>query len=443
MRDQVAGGQLTKTAAALPHAQWRVEIRDPERAIEAFRNDRGAALEAIAAAVQRAAADALNKLLDAEMEFFLRKKAQANNCRDGHTMRHYWVKGVGRLRLRIPRDRDGAFSSAVIPEQESLDPRSREDLVRLHLAGLPSETVASVAKVVLGVEVSRQTVERCGEQLVTSAAAWLQRTLAEPLWGVYVAEMGINPRLDGTGGERRLYVVGVDGSNHLCVVSVEDGHRDSVRDWRAVFGKLKRRGLRADALRIGVLAGPPELRRAFCSEFPEAEVAACWRYTLRATRSQVPPGLHPTYDKLTKKMMYAASKGATYDAFSGLRLALEQEAPQAVAELDEKLEALVAHYAFDRAVWAALKTTNATHYLHVELAQAAARAGEDCDPKVSVALAAARVNAVWKRQRINSRSVTKPLSLRRTVTTETATEEGMEALLSAQRASVGPRRRPA
>jgi transposase-like protein len=41
------------------------------------------------------------------------------------------VRNDSRLELRVPRDRDGAFSSAIVPAHERMEPRPLQDLARI------------------------------------------------------------------------------------------------------------------------------------------------------------------------------------------------------------------------------------------------------------------------------------------------------------------------
>jgi transposase-like protein len=116
----------------------KVEIKIPEltRALEIFKTNRIQALEVLAVEVKGSVARTLNQLLNAEMTLFLGRADQQENKRNGYEDRDYALKGIGSLRLRVPVDRKRKFTSAVVPSGEQIDPRLKEDLAVLHLAGI-------------------------------------------------------------------------------------------------------------------------------------------------------------------------------------------------------------------------------------------------------------------------------------------------------------------
>ncbi len=86
--------------------------------------------------VRLTAVDTLNHLLNLEMSLFLGEADQADNKRNGSRDRDYTIKGIGTVRLNVPKDRKSRFQSAIVKKSERIDPRIKEDLAFLHLAGI-------------------------------------------------------------------------------------------------------------------------------------------------------------------------------------------------------------------------------------------------------------------------------------------------------------------
>src|SRR5471030_280307 len=127
----------------------QVSVPEAVKAVSEFKQNRIKALEAIAAEVKAAVSSAFNGLLHAEMSLFLGQPEQADNKRNGYKEREYALKHVGAIHLRMPQDRLGRFESNVVPAQEQIDPRLKEDMAVLHLAGLSKRTLAMVSKRIL------------------------------------------------------------------------------------------------------------------------------------------------------------------------------------------------------------------------------------------------------------------------------------------------------
>ena len=85
------------------------------RAIHAFKESRKKALELFAEEIRAAVSGGFNELMNAEIDVFLGDPLQGDNKRNGYQPeRDYILKGVGCIRIWIPKGRKGRFESVVI-----------------------------------------------------------------------------------------------------------------------------------------------------------------------------------------------------------------------------------------------------------------------------------------------------------------------------------------
>lgn len=284
----------------------KLEVSLPEatQALEEFRKNRIKALDAVASEVKTAVSHAFNQLLNSEMSFFLGKPDQAGNKRNGYEEREYALKGVGCIRIRMPVDRKREFKSAVVPPREQVDPRLKEDMAVLHLAGLSTRTMAMVSKRILGVEVSTDTVSQSLGAIEEKALNFLTRPLEKHYWGLFID--GTNFRIQRRGTtdkEPSLVVLGIDDQNCMSILAVEPGTKDNADSWDAVFAELRSRGLDMGGVRIGIMDGLPGLESRFRSAFPNAVTARCWVHALRNACAKTPARLREVFKKLAHKVM--------------------------------------------------------------------------------------------------------------------------------------------
>ena len=139
----------------------KLEIHIPElvKVIEAFTANRIKALEAFTQELRGSVSRTIDQILNAEIELFLGRPDQGDNKRNGyHPEREYAFKGIGCVKIRLPKDRKGRFDSQVIPSYERSDPRLKADMAVLHLAGLSTRMLAMISKRLLGIEVAKDTV---------------------------------------------------------------------------------------------------------------------------------------------------------------------------------------------------------------------------------------------------------------------------------------------
>jgi len=340
----------------------KIEVSLPEavRAIEEFRRNRIRALETIGHEVTSAVSSAVNHLLQTEMTLFLGRPDQSDNKRNGFHEREYALKGVGCLRVRMPVDRKRRFESVVVPEREQIDPRLKQDMAVMHLAGLSTRTLAMVSKRILGVEVSSSTVSASLSTVEEKALSFLTRDLSgKKYWALFVDGTNFRiQRLGSTQKEPSLVVLGLDERNCFSILAVEPGTKDNVDTWRAVFSELRRRGMDMSAVRVGVMDGLPGLENLFRETFPNSQTARCWVHALRNVLAKTPVRLRATFKKFCDPIMYASSENAARVAFDELRRAMGQEAERAVGCLEKDLDSLLTHYRFEKRIWRALRTTN-------------------------------------------------------------------------------------
>jgi putative transposase len=339
----------------------KIEVSLPEavQAIEEFRHSRVRAFEAISTELKSAVSGAINTLLHTEMTLFLGKADQSGNKRNGYKERDYALKGVGCVRLRMPQDRKSEFESVIVPHHEQIDPRLKEDMAVLHLAGLSTRTMAMVSKRVLGVEVSTNTVSESLGTIEGKALQFLTRPLEKRYWGLYIDGTNFRIQRRGTTAkEPSLVVLGIDERNCMSILAVEPGTKDNTDAWTAVFAELRSRGLDMGAVRIGVMDGLPGLEKLFLATFPNAVTARCWVHALKNACAKAPARLREVFNKLAHGIMYASSENAARVAFGELKAAMGADAERAVHCLEKDLDSLLVHYRFDKTLWRGLKTTN-------------------------------------------------------------------------------------
>lgn len=385
----------------------KVEIKIPElvKAVETFKQNRLEALEHLSQEIKDSVSHIVNQLLQAEMDLFLGQPDQIGNKRNGYQEREYALKGVGCVRVRMPVDRKRSFSSQVIPHREQIDPRLREDLAVLHLAGLSNRVLAMISKRVLGVEVSTDTVTKSLDVIEDRATGWLERELSSKYWALFID--GTNFRIQRRGStekEPTLVVLGIDEMNRMSILAMQPGFKDKAECWSEVFKDLIKRGLDAHAVKIGIMDGLPGLETAFIESFPQAVTGRCWVHSLRNALAKTPERLRDAFKSLAHRVMYASSEEVARQAFETLRETMGSDADRAVRTLEKDLDSLLTHYQFDKRFWRVLRTTNPIERINKELKRRTKSMETIGEKTLTVLLAfvAMRLEYHWQRFTVDS-----------------------------------------
>ncbi len=215
----------------------------------------------------------LSGLMETELTRFLGRAPypraeQDSNHRNGSYRRSFTMKGIGKVRVRVPRDRQGQFSTQVIPRCQRYEKALQEDLCLVFLSGVSTRTLSLISEKLIGRRVSPEEVSKASEKLVEAVEAWRQRDLSrEPIKYMYI---------DGTLFRMRvakevnkvpvLVAIGVTASGHRTVLGLQSGDKESAVSWREFFKDLKGRGLDASQVILGSMDGLPGLEKVFSEE---------------------------------------------------------------------------------------------------------------------------------------------------------------------------------
>lgn len=385
----------------------KLEISVPEfaKAIESFKQNRLKALEVMTDEIKASVSKAFNQLLNTEMTLFLGEPDQVDNKRNGYQSKEYVVKGIGSLLLKVPVDRKRQFDSAIIPKRERLDPRLKQDMAALHLAGLSTRTLAMMSKRILGVDISHQTVSQSLPMLSEHAKSWLRRPIEGDWWALLIDGTNFKvTRRGSTEKEPMLVVLGIDNHNRRSILAIEPGYRDSADSWRSVFRGLKERGLDPFKVQVGIMDGLPGLEKVFSEEFPKSVTSRCWFHAMQNFLAKAPNRLKDSMQTLAKAVMYADSEASARAAFATLEQTVGPDGERAVSCLRKDLDSLVSHYRFPEKVWHALKTTNAVERIHKEFKRRS-RSMEgmgEMTLTTLVAFTALRLEMGWRRRSVDT-----------------------------------------
>ena len=390
----------------MPIVKLEVDLSEIRLLLLQLKQDRRKGLLQLSKELRAQVSETLNRLMDAEFTIFLGNSDQASNKKNGYKERTYALKGIGAIQVRIPRDRNGAFSSAVVPAYERLDPRLREDIALLQLAGLSNRTLGMISRRLLGVEVGKDLVNDSLGLIQESAVKWLTRPLENhKYWALFVD--GTNFRIrrrDGVEKEPLLIVLGVDETNRRSIIAAEPGCRESKEAWREVFRSMKHRGFDTSSVRLGIMDGLPGLEEVFREEFPRSVTQRCWVHAKRNAMQKAPKRLQEAFSRLLATVMYAESENDARSAFQALKDAMDKDCNRAIQIIEKDLDSLVMHYRFPSKVWHIIKTTNAIERVNKELKRRS-KSMETVSEKSQmplVAFTALRLEMGWRQHGIDA-----------------------------------------
>jgi len=290
------------------------------------------------------------------------------NHRNGTYLRHFTMKGIGEVEVKVPRDRNGEFTTQIIPRGKQYEDELRQDLSMMFLSGVSTRTLAMISERLIGRKVSPAEVSNANKELIDAVEEWRNRDLSqESIKYLFVDGTLFSMRVNGTVENVPVLVaIGVTEAGHRLVPGLQSGDKESASSWREFFKDLKRRGLDGRNVTLGIMDGLAGLEKVFEEEFSKAKVQRCQVHLARNVLAKVPAKLKQPVSDDMRSIFYASSKKKAMELFEDFKKRWEKEIPSAVKCLSKSIDAALTFMSFPEEEWISLRTTNTIERLNKE-----------------------------------------------------------------------------
>lgn len=316
----------------------------------------------------------LSHLMDSELTFFLGRERYARgnkgdvNYRNGGYTRQFTLKGIGEVRVRVPRDRNGRFETSVLPRSKQYEDQIREDLGLLFLTGVSTRTLSLISNRLVGRSLSHEEVSEANRALTEGVEKWRNRDLSGE--GIkYLFLDGVNFDMRIGGGIEKVAVlvaIGVTEAGQKLVLGLQSGDKESASSWREFIKDLKRRGLDGSQVRLGIMDGLAGLEKVFQEEFPRAKTQRCQVHVAKNVLTKVTQTHKKRVADDLRSIFYASSKEKALEFYNKFRNDWQKEFPSAVKSLENSIDSCLTFFSFPEEEWISLRTTNIIERLNKE-----------------------------------------------------------------------------
>lgn len=213
---------------------------------------------------------------------------------------------------------------------------------------------------------SKSAVSRVVGTLKAELEAWRIRSLAGlDVFGLYLDAIAL--RVRSAGEVTSVPVLGVvailaDGQKQLVALELCGG--ESFDAWKGCLDDLVARGLGAPV--VCVIDGHAGLRKAVELVWPRTRVQRCAVHKLRNLERKAPKHALAELRADFHRIVYAESLGAARNAFAAFERKWRARCPGVVRSLQEGGDELLTFFAFPKAQWKTLRTTNVIERLREE-----------------------------------------------------------------------------
>jgi len=353
--------------------ELKVSVAEAIALIKEVGNVPARILEYIGMNIQKEVGAFLSNLMDRELTDHVgrdkyERKEGTSDYRNGAYSRTFCIKGIGDVKVRVPRDRDGDFHTQVLPRTAQYDERIAEDMAAMYLTGISTRTLSLLSRRLIGRSLSPTEVSNASTELKQAVETWRRRDLSRETI-VYLFLDGVNFRMRITDGIRLvpvLVAIGVREDGTKLVLSLQGGDKESAATWREFFKDLKTRGIDGSKVRLGIMDGLTGLEKVFQEEFPHAKIQRCQVHVARNVLAKVPVALKREVADDLRSIFYASSRKKADEFALAFRERWEKDLPSAVKSLSNSLNACLTFFSFPEEEWISLRTTNAIERLNKE-----------------------------------------------------------------------------
>ena len=327
--------------------------------------------------LRRRVLEAVHTVLEEELSEALgtgryERSDERRGYRNGHETRRITTP-MGTQELEVPRGRiveeDGRtreFRSEVVPRYQRRTQEVDEAILGAYLAGANTRRIRKALEPLLGLEhLSKSAVSRVAARLKTQFAEWSARDLSTERCAVlFLDGMHLKVRM-----ARRvvsvpvLVALGVTEDGTKRVMALDLAVSEAGEHWSRLVADLTQRGLPSPALVVA--DGHRGLAKAI-EAWPQAQVQRCavhkWANLEKCCPAHARRELKRDYDQI----VYAKSGLAAREAYDAFVKKWTKLCPPVVGSLEEAGEKLLTFYAFPKAMWKSLRTSNAIENLNRE-----------------------------------------------------------------------------
>ena len=313
----------------------------------------------------------INQVLQGQMtEQLAVERYERNDERRGYrngTYPHQLTTRVGKLTLRVPRMRDGKFSTDLFARYQRSEQALVLALMEMVVNGVSTRKVKHITEELCGTEFSKSTISDLCKRLDPIVMAWNDRPLSDTKYPfVLVDAMYLKVREQGRVRSRGVLIgVGVNADGQREVLGMMTGDTENEETWSRFFQWLKSRGLRGTDLVVSDDHGG--LVKAVRQHFQGATWQRCQAHFLRNILDVTPKAMKADMGDCVKAIFYANDMKAA-------RLLLEQTlekygdtAAKAMETLENGFEDALAVTALPEKYRRRLRTTNCVERLNEEV----------------------------------------------------------------------------
>lgn len=322
-------------------------------------------------AVARLIEQVLNQVLQAQVTEQLKaapyeRTEERQGYRNG-TLPHTLTTRVGTLTLRVPRLRNGQFSTDLFMRYQRSEQALVLALMEMVVNGVSTRKVAKITEELCGTEFSKSTVSDLCTRLDPIVHAWNNRNLREHTYPFLIVDaMVLKIREEGRVRSRSVMIAtGINEEGYREILGLMLGDSESEASWTEFFSWLKSRDLRG--VDIVVSDSHSGLVNAVKAQFQGCTWQRCQTHFMRNLLDATPKSLQGDVYGRVRAILDAPDLKTARVLLNQVIEDYYEKAPRAMRVLEEGFDDVTAVLELPERYRKRLRTTNGQERLNEEI----------------------------------------------------------------------------
>jgi transposase-like protein len=326
---------------------------------------------AVGERIRAAVKAVLEQVIEEEMTTHLgarhrERTEQRSGERNGSYTRDL-ITPVGKIeQLRVPRDREGTFTTQVFEEYHRATGEVEDAILEMWLQGISQRKIAEVTQKLGAVKIGKDAVSRIAQRLEQELSGFRSRRLEMAYPYLYLDATYLKVNWSSHVGDLAVLVaIGVNEKGFREVLAVETFAGEKAEAYRSVLKGLLQRGLSGVAL---VISDDHEaIKKAVAMELPGVAWQRCIVHFMRNVLAKVPAAETGMVAADLKAIFAVNRLEDARKLFESFCARWERRFPGAVSVLRSGLESVLSFLSFPSSHHRLIRTTNALERLFGEV----------------------------------------------------------------------------
>ena len=273
---------------------------------------------------------------------------------------------VGSLTLRVPRHRNGNFSTDLFKSYQRSEQALLISMMEMVVNGVSTRKVQNITEELCGKKFSKSTVSNLCKNLDPLVKSFKNRPLAEHYPFIMVDALYLKIRVDGRVQSRGLLIaVGINENGNREIIGFDIANSESETSWGNLFKSLKDRGLKD--VHMITSDNHKGLVKAINKHFQGTTWQRCQTHFSKNMLDKTPKKIQPELKQDLRMIYEAVDIESARKAKEEFMKKYETSSPKAVELLDMSFDDITSVLVLPIKYRKRLRTTNGVERLNQEV----------------------------------------------------------------------------